>query len=398
MKNTFLAVQIFLAAIFFAGSLLQAEPIEISKSAQRTFVQPTLQIRQINGDKEFCDPFYRYLVTCGWFRVVNGNADYNLIVNGGDGKVSMQLFFGENPVLSKNISYSGDVRRAAARSVDELISARFKQRLCDSQLTFTVETRPGIKEVFVCDTDGGNIRKITDFSTSCVEPSWMPDGKSVVYTRYTLAGTDVCETMINPWRSRRLTHFKGMNVGAAVHPGGEYLAMIMSIDRQVELYVKALNSRDRRRLTQSKAVEASPCWHPNGGSICYVSDRSGRPGLYLIGANGGSPQRIPTLGSEAVTPAWAPDGKLAYSAKIGGSYKLAVYDPNGGESGVIANLPAGDWEGAAWAPDSRHIAASRRVGKRSEIYIVDSKTGKSRKLLNLKYSQTSPDWSPIRRD
>ena len=112
MKNTFLAVQIFLAAIFSAGSLLQAEPIEISKSAQRTFVQPTLQIRQINGDKEFCDPFYRYLVTCGWFRVVNGNADYNLIVNGGDGKVSMQLFFGENPVLSKNISYSGDVRRA----------------------------------------------------------------------------------------------------------------------------------------------------------------------------------------------------------------------------------------------------------------------------------------------
>ena len=30
--------------------------------------------------------------------------------------------------------------------------------------------------------------------------------------------------------------------------------------------------------------------------------------------------------------------------------------------------------------------------------IVDSKTGVSRKLLNLNMSQTSPDWSPIRRD
>ena len=129
-----------------------------------------------------------------------------------------------------------------------------------------------------------------------------------------------------------------------------------------------------------------------------MSDRSGRPGLYAINANGGTSSRIPTMGSEAVTPSYAPDGKLAYSAKIGGSYKLAIYDPKGGDTGVLPNLPSGDWESPAWAPDSRHLAASRRLGKRSEIWIVDSKTGKSRKLLNLKYSQTAPDWSPIRRD
>ena len=143
---------------------VQAAPIEISKSAQRTFVQPTLQIRNMKGNKAFCDPFYRYLVTCGWFRVVKGTADYTLDVTGGDGKVAMQLYFGENPVLNKNIGYSGDERRAAARSVDELIQARFRQKLCDSQLVFTAETKPGIKEVFICDTDGGNLRKVTDYT------------------------------------------------------------------------------------------------------------------------------------------------------------------------------------------------------------------------------------------
>jgi len=375
-----------------------AEVIEISKSSQRTFAAPTLSIRNLEGDKAFCEPFYRYLATCGWFRVVKGQSDYVLDVKGGDGSIAMQLSFGSNPVLRKNITYSGNVRRAAARAVDELIADRFRQRLCDSQLVFTAETKRGLKEVFVCDTDGGNLRKVTSFSTTCVEPSWMPDGKSVVYTRYSLSGTDLCETMLDPWRTRRLTSFPGMNVGASVHPSGDFLAMIMSIDRQVELYVKALNSRERRRLTRSRAVEASPCWHPNGQTICYVSDRSGRPGLYRINANGGTAERIPTVGSEAVTPSWSPDGKLAYAARIGGSYKLAVYDPVGGSSGVIANLPAGDWEAPSWAPDSRHLAASRRVGKHSEIYIVDSKTGVARKLLNFKYSQSSPDWSPIRRD
>ena len=396
-KRTALALFI-LTVSGTAGLWAAPQPIEISKSAQRTFEAPTISIQSINGDPEICEPFYRYLATCGWFRLVKGQADYSLRFDGGNGRIVMQLAFGGNPVLSKSITYSGDNRRAAARAVDELIQARFKQRLCDSQLVFTMETKRGLKEVFICDTDGGNLRKVTNFTHTCVEPSWMPDGNSVVYTRYSSSGTDLCETMLKPYRTRRLTSFRGMNVGASVHPGGKFLAMIMSIDRQVELYVKALNSRDRRRLTNSKSVEASPCWHPGGGYICYVSDRSGRPGLYLISANGGNAQKIPTVGSEAVTPSWSPDGKLAYAAKVGGSYKLAIYDPRGGESGVIPNLPAGDWEAPSWAPDSRHLAAARRIGKHSEIYIVDSKTGVSRKLLNFKYSQTSPDWSPIRRD
>ena len=397
-KSWFIKIFVCIVIAVMALQNLTAAPIEISKASQNTYVQPTLRIQELSGGQAFCEPFYRYLATCGWFRVVKGQADYVLTVKHVPGEATIRLDFGANPVMAKKIRYSGDDRRAAARAVDEILDNRFRKRLCDSQLVFTAETRKGIKEVFVCDTDGGNLRKVTSYSTSCVEPSWMPDGKSVVYTRYTPSGTDICETMLSPWKSRRLTQFRGMNVGAAVHPTGKYLAMVMSIDRQVELYVKAVNSRDRRRLTNSRAVEASPCWHPNGGSICYVSDRGGNPGLYLIGANGGKAQKIPTLGREAVTPSWSPDGKLAYAAKTSSGYKIAIYDPNGNDTGVIANLPAGDWEAPAWAPDSRHLAAARKVGKKSEIYIVDSKTGVSRKLLNLQYSQSSPDWSPIRRD
>ncbi len=394
MNRRITAVLLFV--VLSTAVVSAADIIEISKAAQQTFVQPTVQIKSLEGDKELCQAFYRYLATCGWFRVVNGPADYTLTFTGGDGKMLMQLDFGGNPMLKKSISYNCENRRAAAKAVDELIKSRFKERLCDSQLVFTAETKRGLKEVFICDTDGGNLRKVTSFTNSCVEPSWMPDGKSVVYTRYSASGTDLCETRINPWSTRRLTRFPGMNVGASVHPSGKFLAMIMSIDRQVELYVKAIDKRDRSRLTNSKAVEASPCWHPNGSSICYVSDRSGRPALYLIGANGGTPKRIPTMGSEAVTPSWAPDGKLAYAAKVNGRYVLAIYDPRGVDTGVIENLPSGDWEAPTWAPDSRHLAATRRIGRSSQIYIVDSKTGKSRKLLNMNFSQSSPDWSPIR--
>jgi len=158
-----------------------------------------------------------------------------------------------------------------------------------------------------------------------------------------------------------------------------------------------LNGRERRRLTTSKAVEASPCWSPDGGTICFVSDRSGAPRLYMIPANGGAIRQLPAVGSEAVTPDWSSDNKIVYSAKVGGSYRLAVLDMKGRDTGVVPNLPAGEWESPSWAPDGRHVVASRRIGRKSELYVVDTKTGSARKLLNFQFNQSSPDWSRIRK-
>ena len=71
-------------AFFAAFTAKAANVIEINKSAQHTFVQPTIQLKSINGDPKLCEPFYRYLATCGWFRVVNGQADYTEFQKGFD--------------------------------------------------------------------------------------------------------------------------------------------------------------------------------------------------------------------------------------------------------------------------------------------------------------------------
>ena len=395
-----LLAALLLPAAFGAMPLaaIGAEPIEISKSALQGVSVPSLRITAMEGDGAVNAAVTRYLGCCGWFRLVRGGeSDYTLAVRSAHDSVTMTLSFSGNVVYNKVLRMNGDARRLAARAVDELLEARFRKRLCDSRIVFAAETRPSVREIFVCDIDGGNLRKATDYSTSCVEPGWMPDAESVVYTRYTYAGTDICQTMLDPWRSRRITTFPGMNVGAAVHPGGNFLALVMSADRQVELYVKALHGRERRRLTNSKAVEASPCWSPDGGTICFVSDQSGAPRLYTIPANGGAVRQLPTVGSEAVTPDWSSDNKIVYSARIGGSYRLAVLDMNGRDTGAVPNLPAGEWESPSWAPDGRHVAASRRIGRRTELYVVDTKTGSARKLLNFQFNQSSPDWSRIRK-
>ena len=65
MKKSWL-IKIFVCIVIASAALqtVSAAPIEISKVSRNTYVQPTLQIRTLSGEQAFCEPFYRYLLTC----------------------------------------------------------------------------------------------------------------------------------------------------------------------------------------------------------------------------------------------------------------------------------------------------------------------------------------------
>ena len=108
----------------------------------------------------------------------------------------------------------------------------------------------------------------------------------------------------------------------------------------------------------------------------------------------GDPKQIRSItGSERVTPDWSSDNKIAYSAKVGSSYRLAVIDMASGSPvqvpvGNNANIPG---EGPSWAPDNRHVVLEHN----GAVYVVDTFLGKSRKLLSGSSAVSQPDWSPI---
>jgi TolB protein len=265
--------------------------------------------------------------------------------------------------------------------------------LCSSKIVFCGEISKGKKEIFTCGFDGQDISQATRDNSLSVEADWMPGNSGIVYTKYSKMFTDIVEYNLSSRRSRRLAQFPGLNSGAAVSPDGKIFALILSRDRQVELYIKSLNGKEFRRLTNGAAVEASPCWSPSGDRICFVSDTGGKPQLYITGAGGGKQIKLPTIGDEAVSPSWSSDNKIAYSAKTGKNYSIAIYDLNGKEPHKVVTNAAGDWESPSWAPDCRHIVCSRTSGGRSELYLIDTWTGKTRPLLRTGVNITMPSWS-----
>ncbi len=389
---------ILISAALCCSAFFVHAQVRVRKSASNFTQNPTLSFKGIKGSLAISAAMNSMLKACGWFDVRSaGTADYAL--EGVYSPASLSLELKQNGAAVARLSLrSADSsgRKIAKAAVDAILKKLFNiQGICQSRIAFCVDTGGTSKNIYTCDIDGSDLKRITGSQNMCVEPEWMPDGRSLLYTRYNRASTDVIQTIPARRISRIVAAYKGMNLGASPSPDGKYMALILSRDGQVDLYIKSLTGRARRRLTRNDAPEASPCWSPSGGAICYTSGSSGCPQLYVISMSGGTPRHLPTTGSEAVNPAWSADNQIVYSAKLGKYYTIATLDPTGKNPGKTVINAAGDWESPSWAPDNRHIVCYRTYKGRSAIYLADTWTGKIKQLLRIENNASMPCWSNI---
>lgn len=399
MSKNFLSL---LLLIFLLGAAVlpgSGRTITIRKSAA---VNPTISFPGIPQDAELSREIQRFLSVCGWFDMVQAGktADFTIkTVRAGD-TLDLHLYTGSTRINGWRFSTAAGARECAKTVVDTIIEQVFAQLkvkgFCHSRIAFCAETAPGIRNIFLCDIDGGNVEQITSYRTLNVEPCWAPSGKTICFSKYGKTGIDIVETTVRtPRKSRIISSFRGINTGAAISPDGSSMAVILSPDHQVDLYVLGLQKRFRNRLTKGIAVEASPCWSPDGKQVAFVSDRRGNPRIFIADADGGNLMMLPSVGIDAVTPAWSSDGKIAYAVRPvrSAGYVLAVYDLNTKENKIVSK-GSGSWESPGWAADNRQVVCKRTLNGKSSLWIVDTVTGRERELLRTGTELFDPSWSP----
>jgi len=340
---------------------------------------------------------------CDWFNVLkSGSATYHVSAKGNlqDFTVTISNSAG---VAMHSIPIKGfkDVDAAAHTAIDMVLNRLFGvQGICRSKIVFSAYTSPKNRDIYVCDFDGSNIKRITTLNTLCVHPVWAPDGKSVIFSFY--KGNSVNLVQHNfELGPRLLTKRGGVNGIGSLSPDGKTLATILARNNQVDLYVRPTESDDSKfvRLTNGKPLESSPCWSPDGKKLCFVSDgANGRPRLFMIDSSGGKPVEVADLvGSERVSPSWSSDNKLAYCAKVGSEYELRVAklsaDCKSGDMETIGIAGKDTFQGEdpSWAPDNRHVVLTMKDG----LYMIDTKLGTKYKLVSGERKLGQAEWSPI---
>ena len=290
---------------------------------------------------------------------------------------------------------AGEARTLAHRLSDDLVQAVTGRPGFAASRLVLVGGRRGSKELYLSDADGQGLMALTRDGSISLYPRWSPDARRIVYTGYLRGFPDLYLIELATGERRRISGFPGLNTGGAMAPDGRRIALILSKDGNPELYVRDLQSATLTRLTRTpRAAESSPSWSPDGRRIVYVSDISGSPQLYLIDRDGGAPRRLTGRGRENVAPDWGPHGWIVYSTRVGAEYRLAMLNPDTGESRSL-NLPPGDWEDPSWARDGRHVAAARTVGRRSSVWLVDTVEEEAVILVPAGEREWfSPSWSP----
>ena len=289
-----------------------------------------------------------------------------------------------------------NARRMAHQVADDIIQAITGHPGMSATRIVMVGNRTGHKELYICDSDGANLRQLTNDRSLSLSPKWSPDGKQIVYTSFLSHFPDVYLITLETGARQRVSNYPGLNASAAIAPSGDELALTLSKDGNPDLFIKNLRSGRLTRLTRTtRAAEASPSWSPDGRRIVYVSDAPGAPQLYMIDRNGGDPRRITSRGSENVDPDWGRNGFIAYSSRVGGAYQICVLNPETLDFRQISS-GNGDYEDPSWAPDGRHIICTRTRNRISRLFVLDSMSASCISLLPDSEAGEwfAPAWAP----
>ena len=148
-----------------------------------------------------------------------------------------------------------------------------------------------------------------------------------------------------------------------------------------------------------------PVWSPDGSEIAFASPRrSGTPGsnqsvIYPDGSCVACP--VPSAGLRDFGAAWdrsgglgfMPDGRLVMSVDVtrGSKTVRRMGAMNTDGIGLHFFKVLSSWRQLAWSSTGR-LAAVRSVRRRSEVFVVNPRTGSARRLT--RGGASSPSWSP----
>ena len=402
LRTPFVFIAFEAISLAFSTPLSAATPprITVTKDAMS---KPAVSLAEIRADgspdaQKFLRVLRNDLNRSGWFQVTdNPNAGIRVggSVSGAAGiSAALHVASPRGSGSWQRAGSSADVRAAAHAASDEIVRIATGRKGMASAPIIFVGKRGGGTDIYCCDADGEGVKKLTADGALCLSPTWLPGASGFLYTTFKRNFGEVFRADIAAGgiRPRPLATFPGLNNGAVASPDGRLAALVLSFTGNVELYVMNLQTRKLHRLTRTPhANEASPDWSPDGKTIAYVSDAGRSPQIHLL-SPGGVGRRIVYNLQESVAPDWSSDGRIAFCGKSGGRYGIYVCGPTGAWTCVSPNDGA-NYEDPSWAPDDRHIVATRTAGGRRSLVVLDSMGDPWVQLLTVDGEWYLADWA-----
>ena len=157
----------------------------------------------------------------------------------------------------------------------------------------------GLRQLFTVPADGGTPHQVTSGEWASNGTTWMPDGKSLVFTslrikdsEYAWRESEIYKVDVSTGAIAQLTHRKGPDNNPVPSPDGKLIAYTGydSTDatwKDAILYVMDADGGKSHALTAK--LDRSPSgmiWSPDGSSVYFTAENEGSRNLYAASLAG----------------------------------------------------------------------------------------------------------------
>ncbi len=149
------------------------------------------------------------------------------------------------------------------------------------QIVAAIE-KAGTTNLYLMDTQGHEIRALTDTGGINVSPNFSPDGQTLAFTS-DRSGTPQIYTMnINGGAAQRITFSGNYNTTPAISPKGDTIAYQSRQGGRFDIFSIPLGGGTPIMLTDGGGSNESASWSPDGRYVVFTSTRGGRSHIYIL--------------------------------------------------------------------------------------------------------------------
>lgn len=299
---------------------------------------------------------------------------------------------------------AADFRLAVHAAADAVVRwATGDPGIAATVIAFRRKLGPQASDIFLVDSDGFNVRRLTHDNSIVYSPALSPQGDRLLYVSYVNGNPAVYEKNLRTGRVRTISAEPGLNITPVYSPDGRRIMLARTAGNYTELFdMQAEPPCCPSRVTHTRGGDAlNPGYSPDGRRVAFTATPLGQPQVYVQDVSGGEARLISryVFGEQgyATSPDWSPRGdRIAYHGWIDRVFQIITVNPDGSDRRVLTSV--GSNEDPSWAPDGRHVVfASERTRGRA-LLILDTVSGRIRALTEGQADQL-PEWSdPLRRE
>ncbi len=177
-------------------------------------------------------------------------------------------------------------------------------------IAFSRSVGGGNTEVFVCNRDGSNLRRLTNSRGIDTNPAWSPTGREIAFTSNRSGTPQIYVMSAEGSDLRRATSLGRYNDGAAWSPDGTKLAhSARRQDNNFDIAITDLVTLETRYLTESApGSHESPSYSPDGKKLAYAANLTSRSGtttqIFTMDLDGGGRRQLTRYGNN-FAPSWS---------------------------------------------------------------------------------------------